>query len=117
MDVKQHLTTKKKKKKANKEEEKQEEWQISVPKASLVVCEDVKRQERRRKKNRLRQKLHCVFAAEAITGRTNKNPKMSPGKSFQHVDIDAEVLLYVHRNRRLIRDGSPGRLPRLPHKS
>ena len=27
------------------------------------------------------------------------------------------VLLYVHRNRRLIRDGSPGRLPRLSHNS
>ena len=28
-----------------------------------------------------------------------------------------EVLLYVHRNRRLIRDGSPGRSPRLSHSS
>ena len=28
-----------------------------------------------------------------------------------------EVLLYVHRNRRLIRDGSPGRPPRLLHSS
>ena len=27
------------------------------------------------------------------------------------------VLLYVHRNRRLIRDGSPGRSPRLSHSS
>ena len=27
----------------------------------------------------------------------------------------AEVLLYVHRNRRDIRDGSPGRPPRLSH--
>ena len=27
------------------------------------------------------------------------------------------VLLYVHRNRRLIRDGSPGRPPRLSHSS
>ena len=27
------------------------------------------------------------------------------------------VLLYVHRNHRLIRDGSPGRPPRLPHSS
>ena len=30
---------------------------------------------------------------------------------------DEEVLLYVHRNRRLIRDGSPGRPPRLSHSS
>ena len=29
----------------------------------------------------------------------------------------AEVLLYVHRNRRFIRDGSPGRPPRLSHSS
>ena len=28
-----------------------------------------------------------------------------------------EVLLYVHRNCRLIRDGSPGRPPRLSHSS
>ena len=28
-----------------------------------------------------------------------------------------EVLLYVHRNRRFIRDGSPGRPPRLSHSS
>ena len=28
-----------------------------------------------------------------------------------------EVLLYVHRNRRLIRDGSPGRPPRLSYSS
>ena len=29
----------------------------------------------------------------------------------------AEVLLYVHRNRRLIRDGSPGWPPRLSHSA
>ena len=29
----------------------------------------------------------------------------------------AEVLLYVHRNRRLISDGSPGRPPRFSHSS
>ena len=28
-----------------------------------------------------------------------------------------EVLLYVHRNRRFIRDGRPGRAPRLSHNS
>ena len=28
--------------------------------------------------------------------------------------LAAEVLLYVHRNRRFIRDGSPGRPPPLP---
>ena len=28
-----------------------------------------------------------------------------------------KVLLYVHRNRRFVRDGSPGRPPRLSHSS
>ena len=32
------------------------------------------------------------------------------------VDV-VEVLLYVHRNRRLIRGRSPGRPPRLSHSS
>ena len=32
-------------------------------------------------------------------------------------DVDVEVLFYVHRSRRLIRDGSPGRPPRLWHRS
>ena len=31
--------------------------------------------------------------------------------------VGFEVLLYVHRNRRLIRDGSRGRPPRLSHSS
>ena len=31
--------------------------------------------------------------------------------------VVVEVLLYVHRNRGLIRDGSPGRPPRLSHSS
>ena len=31
--------------------------------------------------------------------------------------VVVEVLLYVHRNGRLIRDGSPGRPPRLSHSS
>ena len=32
------------------------------------------------------------------------------------VDVVVEMLLYVHRNRRFIRDGSPQRLPRLSHE-
>ena len=35
---------------------------------------------------------------------------------FSQVSL-VEVLLYVHRNRRFIRDGSPGRPPRLSHSS
>ena len=31
--------------------------------------------------------------------------------------VVVEVLLYVHRNRRFIRDGSPGRPSRLSHSS
>ena len=33
------------------------------------------------------------------------------------VVVVVEVLLYVHRNRRFIRDGNPGRPPRLSHSS
>ena len=32
-------------------------------------------------------------------------------------DVAVEVLLYVHRNRSFIRDGSQGRPPRLSHSS
>ena len=34
-----------------------------------------------------------------------------------HTSYVVEVLLYVHRNRRFIMDGSPGRPPRLSHSS
>ena len=41
-----------------------------------------------------------------------------PQKSIPRtVDAVAEVLLYVHRNRRLIRDGSPGHTPGLSNCS
>ena len=32
-------------------------------------------------------------------------------------DDDEVLFSYVHRNRRLIRDGNPGRPPRLSHSS
>ena len=51
------------------------------------------------------------------------NLKMPPGMHVIVTDVlvitylVVEVLLYVHRNLRLIRDGSPGRPPRLSHSS
>ena len=33
------------------------------------------------------------------------------------IEVDVAVLLYVHRNRRFIRDGGPGRPPGLSHSS
>ena len=36
-------------------------------------------------------------------------------RSWDCFVVVVEVLLYVHRNRRLIRDGSPGRPSRLSH--
>ena len=39
----------------------------------------------------------------------------APRDSEHTVVVVVEVLLYVHRNRRFIRDGSPGRPPRLSH--
>ena len=39
------------------------------------------------------------------------------GEGWTTTDVEVEVLLHVHRNRRFIRDGSPGRPPRLSHSS
>ena len=38
---------------------------------------------------------------------------LPPGQTASQSTPVVEVLLYVHRNRRLIRDGSPGRPPLL----
>ena len=39
------------------------------------------------------------------------------GDDYDNVEDDGWVLRYVHRNRRRIRDGSPGRPARLSHSS
>ena len=49
-------------------------------------------------------------------------PRTATSNSTQLLSADlapdvVEVLLYVHKNRMFIRDGSPGRPPRLPHSS
>ena len=44
---------------------------------------------------------------------------LSPGPRTSH-QLSEQLLvelLYVHKNRRLVRDGSPGRPPRLSHSS
>ena len=51
-----------------------------------------------------------------ILSRTCAKKKTKRLKGFKFRRL-VEVLLYVHRNRRLIRDGSPGRPPRLSHSS
>ena len=43
--------------------------------------------------------------------------KLSLPRPFLCVRLIAEVLLYIHRTRRFIRDGSPGWPPRLSHSS
>ena len=48
-----------------------------------------------------------------LTGR----PRLANRHAQTRHGILVEVLLYVHRNRRLIRVGSPGRPPRLSHGS
>ena len=60
-------------------------------------------------------------------GLTTKNQKCSLATNYdmsqkhkRHQEVTkvvVEVLLYVHRNRRFIRDGSPGQPPRLSHSS
>ena len=45
---------------------------------------------------------------------------LTPSLIVRTVIVDVKlglVLLYVHRNRRLIRDGRPGRPPQLSHSS
>ena len=45
------------------------------------------------------------------------NNKVRSLAHFIPLLLIVEVLLYVHRSRRLIRDGIPGRPPRLSHSS
>ena len=52
------------------------------------------------------QNIYCFQACPCVF-----EPGNFTGFSF------SSVLLYVHRNRRFIRDGSPGRPPRLLHSS
>ena len=64
------------------------------------------------------QALHLTsnFLSELIlpnTGLQNNTTKQKQISILHFVD----VLLYAHRNRRFIRDGSPGRPPRLSHSS
>ena len=54
--------------------------------------------------------LLCVFMCH----RQSAADSHRTGRLLQLV---GRVLLYVHRNRRLFRDGSPGRPPRLSHSS
>ena len=54
---------------------------------------------------------HFQASKHAATDNTH-TPTLSPPTPFAKF---GSVLLYVHRNRRLIRDGSPGRPPRLLH--
>ena len=65
--------------------------------------------------------VHCCF-----TSIRDHNDCYGRGTQDSHLDFHTapelwsrlvEVLLYVHRNRRFIRDGSPGRPPRLSHSS
>ena len=63
-----------------------------------------------RKKRRRKKRLWTLQAARAIASFCPTQIKIWPF-------VVVQVLLYIHRNRRLIRDGSPGRPPRLSHSS
>ena len=64
--------------------------------------------------------LSCIagrtleHAFEKISAKPH--PPSPPRKEMQ-LNVVVDSLLYVHRNRRLIRDGSPGRPSRLSHSS
>ena len=56
---------------------------------------------------------YVVFKLAGLTGQNDRSLGFEP----TYMVIVVEMLLYVHRNRRFIRDGSPGRPPRLSHSS
>ena len=59
----------------------------------------------------------CVGVCGCQRGKdSGEKRNTNPVPSLQLSKFDS-VLLYVHRNRRLIRDGSPGRPPPLSHSS
>ena len=60
--------------------------------------------------------LKCCFTStETVRLIVNKERKGGGGGGYGGVVV--EVLLYVHRNRRFVRDGSPERPPGLSHTS
>ena len=68
--------------------------------------------------------LKCCFTSTETVGLLGTgaqdghlNFHTAPELCKDVTDSVVEVLLYVHRNRRLFRDGSPGRPPRLSHSS
>ena len=65
------------------------------------------------------QKLLCILVEvlHHLNGIKSFCFKSSQLKVLILIHVVVEVLPYVHRNRRFIRDGSPGRPPRLSHIS
>ena len=66
--------------------------------------------------------LKCCFTStETVgllgTGAQDVHLNIHTVPELWEKELEVEVLLYVHKNRRLIRDGSPGRPPRLSHSS
>ena len=62
----------------------------------------------------------CFVSTETILRTINVRDgelRTATSTFTQPLSSDSSVLLYVHRNRRLIRDGSPGWPPRLSHSS
>ena len=78
----------------------------------------------RRGKSIIERLLKCCFTSTETVGILGTGAQdghldfhTAPELSRTPVDFVVEVLLYIHRNRRYIRDGSPGRPPRLSHSS
>ena len=60
---------------------------------------------------------HASMVVEGFGALNAFNIIFKSNKELLCVDDVVEVWLYVHGNRRLISDGSPGRPPRLSHSS
>ena len=61
--------------------------------------------------------VECCFTSTETVGLLGTSTSTFTQLLSSVILRSVEVLLYVHRNRRLIRDGSPGQPPRLSHRS
>ena len=76
-----------------------------------LVCKRLQLGPERKQKTQCCTYTDIVINANIISVSTNRPSRLQP-----RVEL-SWVLLYVNRNRRFIRDGSPGRPPRLSHSS
>ena len=101
---------------------------LSATTAGLAIVEQGRRTDAQRGWTRLvssiphsiyqRASLWCSGVSRVgLSGKALGWYHCKPNSKVLQMLFVVQVLLYVHRNRRLIKDGSPGRPPRLSHSS